>query len=141
MKCKYCQTEIADKALICYRCGRSTTEPRIAPPSGGSLFDRRRRSRTPTIVAAVIVIVVALLLAWLLWPGQARVGYMRFDSPADATPIIEGRSLPSSYSLDSLVSVMLAMPALRDTVGPISQVAAKPPRHQRAAAGTSWMMR
>src|SRR3970040_374148 len=43
--CKYCQTEIADKAIICYRCGRSTTEPRVAPPSQGSLFEARRRSR------------------------------------------------------------------------------------------------
>ena len=54
MNCKYCQTEIADKALICYRCGRSTTEPRIAPPSGGSLFEHRRRSRLPMIVVVVI---------------------------------------------------------------------------------------
>ena len=53
--CKHCQTEIADKALICYRCGRSTTEPRIAPPSGGSLFEHRRRSRRPLIIAVVIL--------------------------------------------------------------------------------------
>ncbi len=64
MKCKHCQTEIADKALICYRCGRSTTEPRITPPSGGSLFEHRRRSRLPMIVVVVIVILVALLAAW-----------------------------------------------------------------------------
>jgi hypothetical protein len=93
MICKYCQTEIADKALICFRCGRSTTEPRIAPPSGGSLFEHKRRSRRPLIIAVVILILVALLLAWFLWPAEPRVGYFRFDGPPDATSIIEGRIL------------------------------------------------
>ena len=93
MICKYCQTEIADKALICYRCGRSTTEPRIAPPSSGSVFEHRRRSRRPLIIAVVILILVALLLAWFLWPAAPRVGQLRFDRPPDATSIIEGRIL------------------------------------------------
>ena len=99
MICKHCQTEIADKALICYRCGRSTTEPRIAPPSGGSLFEHRRRSRRPLIIAVVILILVALLLAWFLWPAEPRVGYFRFDGPADATSIIEGRILLESWMM------------------------------------------
>jgi hypothetical protein len=65
MKCKSCGTEIADKALICYRCGNATTEPRIKPPVEGSLFERPRRSRRP-IVAIVIVIILALIAAWML---------------------------------------------------------------------------
>ena len=65
MKCKYCGTEIADKALICYRCGNATTEPRIKPPVEGSLFERPRRSRRP-IVAVVILIILALIAAWIL---------------------------------------------------------------------------
>ena len=65
MICAHCGTEIADKALICYRCGNATTEPRIKPPTEGSLFDRPRRSRRP-IVVVVILIVLALLAAWLL---------------------------------------------------------------------------
>ncbi len=32
MRCRFCKTEIADKALICYRCGRATTDPKTAPP-------------------------------------------------------------------------------------------------------------
>ena len=36
MQCRNCGTEIADKALICYRCGTATTEakykPRRKPP-------------------------------------------------------------------------------------------------------------
>jgi hypothetical protein len=65
MKCTHCGTEIADKALICYRCGNATTEPRIKPPDEGSLFDRPRRSRLP-LAAIVILIVLALVAAWAL---------------------------------------------------------------------------
>ena len=74
MTCKYCGTEIADKALICYRCGNATTEPRIKPPVEGSLFERPRRSRLP-LVALVILIVLALLAAWYfdLLPGAPAV--------------------------------------------------------------------
>jgi hypothetical protein len=65
MICTHCGTEIADKALICYRCGNATTAPRIKPPSDGPLFERPRRSRVP-IVALVILILLALLAAWFL---------------------------------------------------------------------------
>jgi hypothetical protein len=65
MICKYCQTEIADKALICYRCGNATTEPRIKPPSQGPIFQRPRRSRLPLVIV-VILIVLALVAAWAI---------------------------------------------------------------------------
>ena len=65
MKCTHCGTEIADKALICYRCGNATTAPRIKPPDEGSLFERPRRSRVP-LVAIVILIVLALVASWAL---------------------------------------------------------------------------
>lgn len=65
MKCTHCGTDIADKALICYRCGRATTEPRITPPAEGSLFDRPRRSRLP--IAWVVVLVVLVVLGALAW--------------------------------------------------------------------------
>ena len=60
MICTHCGTEIADKAIICYRCGNPTTEPRIKPPSEGSLFERPRRSRRPLIVIVLILILVLL---------------------------------------------------------------------------------
>lgn len=31
MKCRNCGTEIADKAIVCYRCGVGTTEPLRKP--------------------------------------------------------------------------------------------------------------
>ena len=77
MICKYCQTEIADKALICYRCGHATTEPRIKPPSEGPLFERPRRSRLPVVIV-VILLVLALIAAWALgfFNSQLPIGYM-----------------------------------------------------------------
>ena len=68
MICAHCGTEIADKALICYRCGNATTEARVKPPVDGSLFERPRRSRLP-IVAIAILIVLALVAAWALGGG------------------------------------------------------------------------
>jgi uncharacterized membrane protein YvbJ len=65
MICAHCGTEIADKALICYRCGNATTEPRVKPPAEASLFERPRRSRLPLVVT-VIVIVLAVLAAWFV---------------------------------------------------------------------------
>ena len=63
MICAHCGTEIADKALICYRCGNATAEPRIKPPAEGSLFERPRRSGLP-IVAIVSLVVLAIVAAW-----------------------------------------------------------------------------
>ena len=65
MKCRECGTEIADKALICYRCGTATTEPRVKPPADESLFERRQRSRMPLVVVLVLI-VLALIAAWAL---------------------------------------------------------------------------
>jgi hypothetical protein len=31
MKCRQCGTDIAEKALICYRCGTATTEAKFKP--------------------------------------------------------------------------------------------------------------
>jgi branched-subunit amino acid transport protein len=63
MICRQCGTEIADKALICYRCGTATTEPRVRPPSA-----RRQRSALPALLA-----LLALVLAGLFM-GQAATG-------------------------------------------------------------------
>ena len=51
MICKHCGTEIADKALICYRCGQATAEPRVKPPAEDSIFVKRRRSPLPWLLA------------------------------------------------------------------------------------------
>jgi hypothetical protein len=53
MQCRQCGTEIADKALICFRCGTATTEAKFKPhPVGG------RRSTAPLIVLIVLMLLV-----------------------------------------------------------------------------------
>jgi len=65
MTCKHCGTEIAAKALICYRCGNATTEPRIKPPADGPLFDRPRRARPPLVAVVILIVLVILALLYL----------------------------------------------------------------------------
>jgi hypothetical protein len=67
MICKHCGTEIADKALICYRCGQPTAQPRIKPPTEGSIFVKRRRSKLPWLLA--LLVLVALVLFWFVRGG------------------------------------------------------------------------
>jgi NhaP-type Na+/H+ or K+/H+ antiporter len=63
VKCRNCGTEIADRALICYRCGAATTDARrTAAPL------RRRRSRVPTVLAFIILVLGALYLGQV--PGE-----------------------------------------------------------------------
>ncbi len=51
MICRTCGTEIADKALVCYRCGQATAEPRFKP--GVPAAARRRVRGVVWFVAAV----------------------------------------------------------------------------------------
>ena len=57
MICRSCGTEIADKAIICYRCGAATTDPvrRPAPV-------RSRRSPLLSTAALVLLVLAALFL-------------------------------------------------------------------------------
>jgi hypothetical protein len=57
--CRHCGTEIADKAIVCYRCGTGTTEPARKP-----VEVRRGRSRAVPIVVLVLLALLALLLGW-----------------------------------------------------------------------------
>jgi uncharacterized membrane protein YvbJ len=66
MICSHCGTEIADKALICYRCGHATTEPRVKPPADGPLFNRPRRARPPMAAIVLVLILVVLALLYLV---------------------------------------------------------------------------
>ena len=67
MKCRNCATEIADKALICYRCGEATTTPRIAPPPPAP-----QRGPIPVFVAMMIIILAAVLGLPQLPDGPAQ---------------------------------------------------------------------
>ena len=60
MQCRRCGTTIADKAIICYKCGTATTDakyqPYVTPKSG----------RRPPLVYVVIAVIMLVLLAWFL---------------------------------------------------------------------------
>jgi hypothetical protein len=78
MLCRNCGIEIADKALICYRCGVSTTEAKYQPAALP-----KRHSTLSTVIsvlALVLLILVALYLGtagtdalprWVTWAVAA----------------------------------------------------------------------
>ena len=57
MICRQCGTEIADKAIVCYRCGTSTTEPVRRP-----VDVRPRRGVLLPLVALILLVLAALFL-------------------------------------------------------------------------------
>ena len=65
MKCTHCGTEIADNALICYRCGAATGE------SGKDEADGPERGRlwAPIMLAVVLVLAIGFF-ATLAVGGQ-----------------------------------------------------------------------
>ena len=90
MTCKHCGTEIADKALICYRCGRATTDPMRRPPAArqgpgtvmtaavlvllvvaGLFMGQAQTDQLPQEVAYGLSVVAAVLLVAVLWRRRA----------------------------------------------------------------------
>jgi hypothetical protein len=62
MKCRSCGTEIAANALICYRCGTATAEPRITPPAA-----RGRGGNRWLVPALAAAAAAAAAAAWVLF--------------------------------------------------------------------------
>jgi hypothetical protein len=61
MQCRTCHAEIADKAIICYRCGAPTTDAKYQPaplPTSGS--------RTRLIWIVGVILVLALVAGLVL---------------------------------------------------------------------------
>lgn len=85
MTCRTCGTEIADKALICYRCGTPTAPARAS--SAGAQGAPRQIRLLLAIVALVVILAglaVAILpqgptrtVAWVLLAGVAAVTIRR----------------------------------------------------------------
>jgi hypothetical protein len=70
MRCRSCGTEIADKALICYKCGTATTEAKYQPaplPRGSS-----RSTLVPTVIAVAILVAAALYVERLSAAGSSQ---------------------------------------------------------------------
>jgi hypothetical protein len=60
MQCRSCGTEIADKAIVCYRCGAATTDP-----------VRRAAPIPPSRSPLLSIVTLALLVLLALFLGQA----------------------------------------------------------------------
>jgi hypothetical protein len=58
MICTHCGTEIADKALVCYRCGRATEESTAQPVPAAT-----PRSRIPMIAALLVLVLGAVYMS------------------------------------------------------------------------------
>ena len=54
MKCRNCGTEIADKAIVCYRCGVGTTEPVRKPVPVPA------RGGGPPLIAGILPLILSL---------------------------------------------------------------------------------
>jgi hypothetical protein len=93
MTCTHCGASIADKALICYRCGNATTEAKFKPPTEGSLFDRPRR-RIPLwlwiLIVAALVALGAFAYMQDLWMAEAAGRYadLQRDALAGRGPAV-----------------------------------------------------
>ena len=59
--CKACGTEIADKALICYRCGEATAEVRVKPPT-----PRASRRLVPVAIRVALLLVAGLYTLYMV---------------------------------------------------------------------------
>jgi uncharacterized membrane protein YvbJ len=66
MQCRQCGAEIADKALICYRCGTATTEAKFKAPLPPS--------RPSWLMMAASTAALAVLLILAVFLGRVQVG-------------------------------------------------------------------
>jgi hypothetical protein len=58
--CRHCGIEIADKALICYRCGTATTEAKFKPATP------KRRSSSSLLVGSILAIAILVIVVLYL---------------------------------------------------------------------------
>jgi hypothetical protein len=88
MQCRNCGAEIADKALICYKCGTATTEAKYQPAA------LRRRSSRAGLIATVVALVLIIVLFVVV--GRVATGdtsdYIRFAAVVLAVVIVALRA-------------------------------------------------
>ena len=81
MTCRNCGAEIADKALICYRCGTATTEAKYKPAA----VRAKSAKRGPMLTIIVVLIALLLLLAYFYFRGTSLPAADRSSPAAFAT--------------------------------------------------------
>lgn len=70
MLCQSCGKEIADKAIVCYRCGTPT-----AIPESPKRPDPVPAPGSAAIWHATVLVVVAAVLAWMIWRDASLTEY------------------------------------------------------------------
>lgn len=70
MRCRFCDTEIADKALICYRCGKATTDPKVAAPPPARGLSGPVAGVVAALAGAAAAGLPAVTDGTLLWTGE-----------------------------------------------------------------------
>jgi hypothetical protein len=88
MICRNCQTEIAYKALICYRCGTATTEAKFKPADSP-----RVGRRTLLLVIVLAVILIALAVAYVEFSRGAQAGTVSGVGVAVALAVVTVRAI------------------------------------------------
>ena len=93
MICRTCGTEIAEKALICYRCGEATIAPRLQPVAP-------RRRLVPAAGGIVLLLVAGLY-------GLYTIHIVSMFSRGQAAAAREGASSLLVWALVGLALVGL----------------------------------
>ena len=70
MQCRNCGAAIADKALICYKCGTAATEAKYQPAALPS--SRSRSGLVPTVIALALLLAVVLYLERVSSAGTSQ---------------------------------------------------------------------
>jgi hypothetical protein len=86
MVCRHCGTEIADKAIVCYRCGQATAEP-VFKPAGAAA--RRGRARAWAWIAAALWLGGAVVVWNGVFDARITQGERRYVDAQQA--FAEGR--------------------------------------------------
>jgi uncharacterized membrane protein YvbJ len=88
VQCRNCGAQIADKALICYKCGTATTEAKYQPAQ------LARSSSRAGLVATIIAL--ALIVVLFIVMGRVATGessqYVRAGAVAVAVVIVALRA-------------------------------------------------
>jgi uncharacterized membrane protein YvbJ len=88
VQCRNCGAQIADKALICYKCGTATTEAKYQPARLPS--SRSRSSLIATVIALALILVLFVVM------GRVATGetsdYIRYGAVVVAVLIVALRA-------------------------------------------------
>ena len=71
MQCRNCGTEIADKAIICFRCGQGTTDP-VRKPVAVRASGPAWRSLIAPVLALLLALVALAMSSTSPNPGALR---------------------------------------------------------------------